>query len=48
MESTKGKYTPEKQKEAIEEVYGVLINNRKEESIKKALEQINKLQTEKV
>ena len=47
MESSKGKYTPEKQKEAIEEVYTVLVNNRKEE-YKQALEQINKLETEKV
>jgi len=47
MESTKGEYTPEKQKSAIEEVYALLVNNRKEE-YKQALEQINKLETEKV
>jgi len=47
MESSKGKYTPEKQKEAIEEVYTTLVNNRKEE-YKQALEQLNKLETEKV
>ena len=46
MESTKGEYTPEKQKSAIEEVYALLVNNRKEE-YKQALEQINKLETEK-
>ncbi len=47
MESSKGKYTPEKQKEAIEGVYTALVNNRKEE-YKQALEQLNKLETEKV
>tara|TARA_R110000851_G_scaffold67262_11_gene152015 strand:+ start:2000 stop:3127 length:1128 start_codon:yes stop_codon:yes gene_type:complete len=47
MESTKGKYTPEKQKECIENIYALLVNNRKDE-YKAALEQLNKLETEKV